>query len=112
MLLLTIEIIQNVQDRPLGLFQPQLFHMGIIKIEGRRLGFQQEVNSFIGFLLHLFFLLRHVTSPNLLFNSSISFLSSIIFSSRPTVSLWNRSSSARRSSSLVLCSATWASAFF
>src|SRR5438876_4077230 len=44
--------------------------------------------------------------------SSISFLSSIILSSRPMVSFWNRSSSASLSSSLARCSATSASAFF
>src|SRR5665213_103780 len=46
-----------------------------------------------------------------LLRSSISFLSSIILGSRPTVRRWNRSSSASRSSSRVRCSATSASAF-
>ena len=45
-------------------------------------------------------------------SSAISFLSSIILSSRPTVSRWNRSSSASLSSSLDRCSAISASARF
>src|SRR6185312_6612736 len=45
-------------------------------------------------------------------SSAISFFSSTIFSSRPTVSFWKRSSSARRSISLARCSATSDSAFF
>src|SRR6185295_4586557 len=45
-------------------------------------------------------------------SSLISFFSSTIFSSRPTVSFWKRSSSARRSISRARCSATSVSAFF
>src|SRR5688500_12932284 len=51
-------------------------------------------------------------SASFLVNSSMSFLSSIILSSRPTVSFWNLSSSVSRSSSLLRCLAISASACF
>src|SRR5680860_23952 len=57
----------------------------------------------------------HSSSPSAcgsdLLSSSISFFSSIILSSRPTVSLWNRSSSSSLSSSLVRCEASVSACF-
>src|SRR6266568_2722364 len=127
-------VVEDVQDRPLHLLQPALLVAEVVEdVEDRLLGArlpaalrteiledvedgpvrvgQGEVETRpVGRrLLHQ----RECLSGGVsLRSSSISFFSSIILSSRPTVSRWKRSSSLSRSSSRVRWSATSASAFF
>src|SRR5207244_9064858 len=102
---------QDVEDRALRAGQPRLLLGSVVEDVKDGAGVaprvdppavrHRAVHAGVG---------RAHSFPGPFFRSSISFLSSIILSSRPTVSFWNRSSSASRSSSLLRCSAISASA--
>src|SRR6185503_19523682 len=102
-------VLRDVEDDLLCRFQPQLLGSKVIEEVDER------VRVVRGGDLVCLDRVRHRAAPvadTCLFSSSISFFRSIIFSSRPTVSFWNLSRSARRSISLVRWSATSASALF
>src|SRR5580658_6072026 len=110
------EVFQDVNDSSLNVIAVLPLVGEVIKDIEDRAGVAPRVNE--GALIEHGFIVRiqdhHSRSFEFdpFFSSLICFLSSIIFSSRPTVNCWNRSSSANLSSSRPRCSAISASALF
>src|SRR6266511_1196581 len=111
--LLVGEVVEDVEDRPLRLVLPEALPAEVLEdVEDGAVRVRQRELE----LCRVGARRRHQRESRsggpCLRSSSISFFSSIILSSRPTVSRWKRSSSPRRSSSRVRWSATSCSALF